>query len=148
MAEIIKEYSNGEVTIVWKPALCIHSRICWQNSDSLPEVFNPSEKPWIKPHGAPTTRIMEQVKRCPSGALSYFLNPDKEATSLSTSQSENARVEILPNGPLLVHGTINLKDKSGEVSEKAGVTAFCRCGQSANKPFCDGSHLATQFQDA
>lgn len=71
---ITKKYSNGEVTIVWKPDLCAHSAICWKGEDGLMEVFNPREKPWIKPEGASTERIIEQVKKCPSGALSYFLN--------------------------------------------------------------------------
>ena len=66
-------YSNGEVTIVWKPELCIHSGNC---ARGLPEVFKPKEKPWITPEGATTERIIEQVKKCPSGALSYFLDAE------------------------------------------------------------------------
>ncbi|MDR2684142.1 MAG: (4Fe-4S)-binding protein [Prevotellaceae bacterium] len=69
--EKIKYYSNGEVTIVWKPELCRHAAFCGQE---LPEVFKPKERPWIEPFGAPTERIILQVKRCPSGALSYFKN--------------------------------------------------------------------------
>jgi uncharacterized Fe-S cluster protein YjdI len=72
--DITKKYSNGEVTIVWQPSVCIHSAICWRNADSLPEVFNPKEKPWIKPEGATTERIISQIKCCPSGALSYHMN--------------------------------------------------------------------------
>ena len=65
------KYSNGEVTIVWKPDVCIHSGNCFRG---LPEVFKPREKPWISPEGSTTEKIIEQVKKCPSGALSYFLN--------------------------------------------------------------------------
>ena len=71
---ITKKYSNGEVTVVWKPALCIHSSICWKNETGLPEVFNPMEKPWIKMENATSERIAEQVKKCPSGALSFYFN--------------------------------------------------------------------------
>jgi uncharacterized Fe-S cluster protein YjdI len=67
------KYSNGEVTIVWKPGLCIHSGNC---ARGLPEVFKPREKPWITPEGSTTEKIIEQVKKCPSGALSYFLNKE------------------------------------------------------------------------
>ncbi|SCY75032.1 (4Fe-4S)-binding protein [Flavobacterium caeni] len=69
-----KEYSNGEVTIVWKPELCIHSGIC---ARGLPKVFQPREKPWIKQDGATTAQIIEQVSKCPSGALSTYLNAQK-----------------------------------------------------------------------
>jgi len=64
-------YSNGEVTVVWKPALCIHSGICFKG---LPGVFDPRRKPWIDVSQADTTAIIEQVKKCPSGALSYVMN--------------------------------------------------------------------------
>ncbi len=73
-ATLTKKYSNGEVTIVWKPGQCIHSAICWKHPEGLIKVFNPSEKPWIKPEGGTTEEIINQVKKCPSGALSYFMN--------------------------------------------------------------------------
>ena len=74
MKEITKKYSNGELTIVWKPSMCIHSTICWKKATGLPEVFNPMVKPWIRPEASTTEKMMEQVKKCPSGALSYYLN--------------------------------------------------------------------------
>ena len=79
MKDITKHYSNGEVTVGWKPALCIHSKICWQDTNGLPEVFHPATRPWITPEHSDTARIIEQVKKCPSGALSFFLNADKPA---------------------------------------------------------------------
>ena len=60
-------YSNGEVTIVWKKHLCIHSTRCWKG---LPAVFKPGKRPWIEPQGATTAEIIAQVSQCPSGALS------------------------------------------------------------------------------
>ena len=72
--DIVKKYSNGEITVVWKPGVCIHSTICWKEATGLPEVFNPREKPWIKPEGSVTERIVEQVKKCPSGALNFYYN--------------------------------------------------------------------------
>lgn len=73
--EIVKNYSNGELTIVWKPNLCIHSGVCVKN---LPQVYNPKEKPWIKPENASTDELKAQIVKCPSGALSYFMNDPKE----------------------------------------------------------------------
>jgi uncharacterized Fe-S cluster protein YjdI len=79
--EIIREYSNGEVTVVWKPAICIHAKYCWKE---LPEVFNTNVRPWVNVAGAPTERIVQQVKRCPSGALSYFYNDQGSHTKIQT----------------------------------------------------------------
>ena len=78
MKDITKKYSNGEITIVWKPNACIHSTICWKGATGLSDVFKPGEHPWIKVEGATTQRIVEQVKKCPSGALSFFYNEDEE----------------------------------------------------------------------
>jgi uncharacterized Fe-S cluster protein YjdI len=75
MEETVKEYTNGEVTIVWKPDVCIHSKKCWTG---LVEVFDPRNRPWINAHGGGTEQIIEQVKKCPSAALTYYMNKDKE----------------------------------------------------------------------
>lgn len=70
-----KKYSNGEVTIVWKPELCQHTGICFRG---LPQVFDPRRRPWIEPLAASTSEIVEQVKKCPSKALSFFYNEEKK----------------------------------------------------------------------
>lgn len=75
MAVTTHKYSNGEITVVWKPDVCKHSRICWTE---LREVFDPFKKPWINMGGSNTERIIAQVKKCPSGALSYFVNNENE----------------------------------------------------------------------
>lgn len=71
MKDITKKYDNGEVTVIWKPDLCQHSGNCVRG---LPQVFDPKQKPWINVQGADTGKIIDQVKKCPSGALSYQLN--------------------------------------------------------------------------
>jgi uncharacterized Fe-S cluster protein YjdI len=75
MAQKTHKYTNGEVTIVWKPDVCIHSTICWKE---MIEVFNPIARPWINPQASTTEKIIEQVKKCPSGALSYYMNAEQE----------------------------------------------------------------------
>ncbi len=73
MSEITKKYTNGEITIVWKPEVCTHSRLCWTQ---LGKVFDPRIRPWINMEGADTERIIEQVSKCPSGALSFYKNDE------------------------------------------------------------------------
>ena len=63
-----REYTNGEVTIIWNPSMCQHSTFCFTQ---LRSVFDPMKRPWVNMKGASSQRIIEQVKRCPSGALSY-----------------------------------------------------------------------------
>jgi uncharacterized Fe-S cluster protein YjdI len=133
-----KEYSNGEVTVVWQPKVCMHSGICFRG---LPSVFQPKVRPWIIIEAASTEDIVNQVKACPSGALSYYMNAegDKTAETLET------KVEVLKNGPLLVYGTLKVTHKDGKVEIKNKTTAFCRCGASNNKPYCDGTHVKRNF---
>lgn len=64
---IVKNYSNGEVTVVWQSGKCIHSGNCVRG---LPEVFNPKSSPWINVENATTQELIDQVAKCPSGALS------------------------------------------------------------------------------
>lgn len=71
---LTKEYTNGEVTIVWKNALCKHAAECVKNS---PDVFKPKETPWINAQNATTAKIIETVQKCPSGALTYYLNKNE-----------------------------------------------------------------------
>lgn len=143
MKDITKKYSNGEITIVWKPNTCVHSTICWKGAAGLSSVFNPTEKPWIKMENVATERIIEQINKCPSGALSFYYN-DK-AETIDELTAENI-VEVMEKGPLLVYGNLLVKDKSGNEERKNKVTAFCRCGQSGNKPYCDGTHTKIDFK--
>jgi uncharacterized Fe-S cluster protein YjdI len=146
---ITKHYSNGEVTVVWQPALCIHSKKCWRG---LPAVFDFQRRPWVDPTAASSAAIMEQIETCPSGALSYFRNADRaaepatpaitddvRATVAETTPADLVRVEVSPGGPLLVHGPVLVRAADGQETLHPR-TALCRCGQSANKPYCDGSH--------
>jgi uncharacterized Fe-S cluster protein YjdI len=74
MSRKILHYSNGEITVVWKPDVCIHSGIC---AKGLAEVFNPGRRPWIDMSRADTQRIVDQVQQCPSGALSIADRSEK-----------------------------------------------------------------------
>ena len=135
----IKEYSNGELTIVWEPAICSHSEVC---INCLPEVYNPYGKPWITIEKATTDQLKEQLGKCPSGALSFYMNDD----AASLPEISETEINIMPNGPLVITGNITVKDAEGNSISKTKKTAFCRCGGSSNKPYCDGSHAKIGFE--
>jgi uncharacterized Fe-S cluster protein YjdI len=75
MKDIVKRYSNGEVTVIWQPYLCIHCGIC---ARGLSKVFDPRRRPWVVLEGTGTDAIVAQVERCPSGALSYERDTTEE----------------------------------------------------------------------
>jgi uncharacterized Fe-S cluster protein YjdI len=66
--EMKKSYKKDDLEIIWKPEKCIHAGECVKN---LPNVYNPKEKPWIKPENATIEELKNQIGKCPSGALSY-----------------------------------------------------------------------------
>jgi len=140
MKDITKKYSNGEVTVVWKPNMCIHSKNCF---NGLSEVFDPSNRPWVNVEGAGTKKIVDQINKCPSGALSYFMN--NEGEEVEHVESETI-IEPSKDGPLMVYGNLTVKTIGGETIKRNKATAFCRCGASGNKPFCDGSHKKVDFK--
>lgn len=141
MKDVTKKYTNSEVTIVWKPEVCMHSGNCFRGLD---EVFDPHKRPWVTPDGSTSDRIVEQVKKCPSGALSYYMNQPELAAPASTEQG--TVIEPTPNGPLLVSGDLHLRDSTGALTKMNSKIALCRCGASANKPYCDGSHREINFK--
>lgn len=63
----IKKYEKEDIKIVWQNEKCTHSANC---ARGLASVFKPKEKPWIQPDGATKQAIIDQVAKCPSGALS------------------------------------------------------------------------------
>lgn len=138
-----KKYSNGEITVLWQPDACVHSTICWRTATGLPDVFNPRVKPWINLEGATTESIVAQVSKCPSGALSFRYNNEPETEEIKPDGG--TRIDVLPGGPLLVHGEIIVKNADGVETNHQMATALCRCGASGNKPYCDGSHRRVKF---
>lgn len=141
MEDIVKEYSKDDVTVIWQPQKCIHSKICWQG---LPKAFNPKQRPWITLDDVTSAEIIAQVSKCPSGALSI---KDKSNTEVNiTNDITNTEIVVIKNGPLKVKGSLSIKLKDGKEETQKEVY-LCRCGQSDNKPFCDGTHTKCGFKD-
>lgn len=88
-------------------------------------------------NGANSDEILAQVNKCPSGALSAKRNDELRAEA---GVSQNVNIEIIPNGPIRIHGNVEIKHSNGEVEHRERITSLCRCGMSSKKPFCDGTH--------
>ena len=132
-----REYANGEIVVEWRPKLCFHSQRCVR---ALPRVFDSRRRPWIDMNGASTDEIAAAVDGCPSGALRW-----RHSDGTSPPAPDALEVEPMANGPLLVRGPIRVVRADG-TSEEMPRAAFCRCGHSSNKPFCDGSHREVGFR--
>jgi uncharacterized Fe-S cluster protein YjdI len=133
-----KEYRGPDIVVSFDARLCIHSGNCVRG---LPEVFDPEARPWVRADRASGDRIAEVVERCPTGALHF-----RHADGRSEAAPERATIRVAPNGPLYLRGQIEVQAPDGEVIRRDTRMALCRCGHSANKPFCDGSHRRVSFQ--
>jgi len=134
-----KEYTNGDVTVVWQPDLCIHSAKC---AEGLGSVFNPQARPWVNMSGASSEEIIAQVAKCPSGALSIKNETSKPTTNMSNPTSN---VTVLVDGPVRIAGPCEIAHSDGKTETIEKDVFLCRCGQSSNKPFCDGTHKKHGF---
>jgi CDGSH-type Zn-finger protein len=136
-----KSYVSKKITIHDNRKICSHAAECINN---LPSVFRLNQRPWIDPdQETATEKIIETIRKCPSGALSYSIDGieyrDHDGKPL---------VKVSKDGPYVVSGRIEL---IGEAEFPDDVSTehytLCRCGASSNKPFCDGSHSTINFKD-
>lgn len=131
-------YVGKKITIHDDRGICSHAGFC---TAGLPKVFRMATEPWIDADAETVEKIIETIRKCPSGALSYSVDG-----KLFNSFSEVAEIQITEDGPYFVKGKISLQDEDRPESEEH--FALCRCGKSKNKPFCDGQHWYDKFKDA
>ena len=62
--------------------------------------------------------------------------------------SEKVSLQFQEDGPIILTGEVEVTNSDGTVTDIQKSTAFCRCGLSENKPFCDGHHVASGFTAA
>jgi CDGSH-type Zn-finger protein len=138
-----RDYMGKEITIHDNRKICSHAAECVNN---LPSVFKLGSKPWIDPDGAKMEQVINTVRKCPSGALSYSI----DGVEYRDPQEENNPVvTVSKNGPYYITGGIELIGEAidfGDGISKEHYT-LCRCGASYNKPFCDGEHRRINFKD-
>ncbi len=135
MAKDVHTYTNGEITVVWKPKTCQHTGICLRG---LPKVFSLRQRPWVNMTAATSDEIVALVDECPSGALTI------EGRTPPDNYSGKTPIEIIevPKGPIVIKGDVLIKDlKGNEQYSHKRMTVLCRCGLSNNYPFCDASHV-------
>ena len=137
-ADVAKEYRDGQIVVRWEPSYCIHVANCLRGH---PGVFDAQARPWIRLDQGDADRIAEAIMTCPSGALSF----ERVDGGPQEEPPEETVVVPQPDGPLFVHGRLAIIREDGSVRATTRAT-LCRCGYSANKPFCDLTHLRAGFR--
>jgi CDGSH-type Zn-finger protein len=134
-----RAYAGKGITIFDNRAICSHAAHC---TDDLAAVFRHKESPWIVPDAAGVSKVIETIRKCPSGALSYAI----DGVEAKPAQRP-ALVTVTDNGPYAITGGVELMNTKFGDGASAEHYTLCRCGASKNKPFCDGSHWSVGFND-
>jgi CDGSH-type Zn-finger protein len=134
-----KAYAGQSITVHDDRSLCAHSGVC---TSRLAAVFRMGSRPWIDADGADADAIVQTVRACPSGALSYSIGDATPAPSM-----REPAITVTRNGPYAVVGGVALSNATLPAGASTEHYCLCRCGQSKNKPFCDGSHWDAGFTD-
>jgi CDGSH-type Zn-finger protein len=138
-----KNYVGKRITIHDNRIICSHAAECVNN---LPTVFKLNARPWINPDAADIEEIINTIRKCPSGALSYSLDGTEHRDQ---DQQVKPMITVSKDGPYLISGGIELIGENIHWAEGASKEHYvlCRCGASNNKPFCDGMHRTINFKD-
>ncbi len=132
-------YKGKKIVIHDNRGVCSHAGFC---TDGLPKVWRMGVEPWIDPDGAVPEKIIEIIQKCPSGALSYSIDG-----VLHNAQDRNPGIHLAEDGPYVIVGGPKLETRTDEATTSPEHYTLCRCGESKNKPFCNGSHWYVNFRD-
>ena len=134
------DYGGAKITIHDNRGICAHAGHC---TDQLSSVFSLEAEPWTNPDSAAVEAIIETIKKCPSGALSYSIEGVEHE-----ERDRPPMMTVSKDGPYEVIGGPELRDEEGRRLEAGEHCTLCRCGGSKNKPRCDVTHWDINFQDA
>jgi uncharacterized Fe-S cluster protein YjdI len=159
-----RRYTNGEITVYWKPSACVHASYCYRE---LIEVFDPGKRPWVDMNGSTTEKIIEVVNLCPTEALCWKWNDEEKNKNIDNDQfnhinfrrpelmnlndtvpeEQPVSAKIMIDGPIVIKGSFTLNYGGNTKNISDGMISICRCGASDHQPFCDGRHRKIGFVD-
>ena len=132
-----KTFSSPKIAIEDDHSLCMHAGFCGTRLTNIWKMRADSNDSEV------LAEIIAMIDRCPSGTLAYTLEPGGEIMEPDLPKE----VVVVPDGPLWITGGIPVERSDGEPLETRNRVTLCRCGASAKKPLCDGSHKEIGFSD-
>lgn len=126
---------NGEV-LADDGDLCISAGFCRTRTLAVWDIFAESDDPALR------NQMREMVGNCPSGRLALY-----GVEGFLVEPTMEPEIAVLPGGPLWVRGGVPIVSSDGTMLEPRNRVTLCRCGQSSNKPFCDGTHMDLHFDE-
>jgi len=128
-------FDGTGITVNDDRSLCMHAGFCGTRITNVWKMIQETEDTQIR------AQVMAMIERCPSGALSYAVQPEGEKVEPDLPKE----VAVTPDGPLWVSGWIPIERADGQPLETRNRVTLCVCGESKKKPLCDGTHKSIGF---
>ena len=132
-----KVFKGDKIVVKDGHSLCVHAGYCGTRFTNIWKMLKESGDPEVR------DKIKVMVDLCPSGTLAHALDESSEVVEPELPKE----IGVVADGPLWVSGRITVERRDGKPIEVRNRITLCRCGQSANKPFCDGMHKENGFKD-
>ena len=133
IADRSQTYAGTGIDVNDDRPTCVHAGFCGNQVSNVWKMASKTDDTVVR------AQVMAMIERCPSGALTYEVGGSIVEPSLPQE------IGIVPDGPLWATGGITVERADGQPLETRNRVTLCRCGASANKPLCDGSHSEAGF---
>jgi CDGSH-type Zn-finger protein len=131
-----RRFVGTRITMTDDSILCMHGGFCGNHAEKVWQMMDRTDDTRVR------FAVMQMVERCPSGKLGY------EIDGVPVEPDLPEAISVTQDGPLWVTGGVPVTMSNGQKLEVRNRVTLCRCGQSKNKPLCDGSHAAIRFRDS
>jgi len=129
---------GSDIVVKSDVSLCMNSGFCGTRFEPIDQIVSKSDEPQVR------AQVMRMIEHCPSGSLTYSINPGEADVEPDLPEQVAVTTEITSSGPidgpLWVTGNIPVERSDGQPLETRNRVTLCNCGLSTNKPLCDGSH--------
>jgi CDGSH-type Zn-finger protein len=126
-------------------SICAQSGFCGNRLANIKKLAEQTDDSIVR------AQVIAMIERCPSGSYSYSFSSDEANNEVDLPKQIAITTEMTSDGPiagpLWVTGNITIERADGKSMETRNRVALCRCGQSKNKPLCDGTHRTIQTKE-
>ncbi len=134
-------FKGHNITVRRDTSLCMEAGFCGNRFTKIPDMVPKTDDTQIR------AQVMAMAERCPSGSYVYTIELEGDDVEPDFAQSIGVTAEGDMAGALWVTGNIPLERSDGQPFETRNRVTLCRCGQSKNKPLCDGTHREIEFTE-
>jgi CDGSH-type Zn-finger protein len=132
-----REWAGDGIAMTDDKSLCWHAGFCVREYGKAWDLVGTASGE------EETSRVRDMIHACPSSRLQFH----EPAGSEPVEPEVSPRAAVIDDGPVFVEGGVPLEGADGEAYETLNRMSLCRCGASANKPYCDGTHSRNDFKD-